>query len=257
MTTKQLSSVALPKEHGAYGFTLEPLLLALLAGYSWPGFLLACGSLLIFFAHQPIKTLFNGNKTLRRPAYGFFLIYGLLALVLFSLYLRQVPLQTAYPFMAALVVMIFYLAMDLLKYSRVMLIQILAPGSIALIAVSIVLADDWPGMQAWGLWLILAARFLPTPFYIRARLALQRGKPANRLAAVVSAIMANLMILVLCYFRIVPWLVLLPVTVLSARTLFGLSKYRQKTAVKKVGLLEFVYGLALVLFSAAGYWIQF
>lgn len=257
MAFKYTSSVALPKEHGAYGFTLEPLLLALLAGFSWPGFLLACGSLLAFFAHQPIKILFNGNKTLRRPAYGFLLVYGLLTILFFSLYLRQVPLQTAYPFLAALAVMLFYLALDLMKYSRVMVIQILAPAAIALIAVSIVLADNWSYLQAWGLWLILAARFIPTPFYIRTRLHLERGKPANRLAAVASAILANLMILVLCFFRIIPWFALLPLTVLSARTLFGLSKYRRKTTVKKVGMLEFAYGLLLVLFSAAGYWIQY
>ena len=54
-----LKQIAVPREHGSWGYTLEPLALALLVAFSVNGLLLSLVTFLIFFAHQPIRIIFN------------------------------------------------------------------------------------------------------------------------------------------------------------------------------------------------------
>ncbi len=254
MNLTHIKSVALPREHGAYGFTIEPLLLGLLAAYTPAGLFLALGTMLAFFAHQPVKILFGQNKNQRKTAGLFLLIYLTAALYFFLLFLNRVPLHSAGPFYSALLLMIFYLIMDLLHYSRRILVEIMAPAAIALIAVSIVLAAGWSDLKALGLGLLLAARFIPTTFYIRARLRLEKKQKPENGAALFSSGFAFLIILLLTFMRITPWLGLTAVTVLMLRTFLGLSSHRKKSTVKAIGIREFIYGQILVWLSAAGYW---
>ena len=183
-----------------------------------------------------------------------FLLYGIIALIFFSLFIRQNTLQTMLPFFTAILLMVFYLIMDILNYSRRLYIEILAPGAISLIAVSIALNANWNMMNSLGLCLLLAARFVPTPFYIRARLKLERTGFAKKSAATFSAGLAFLFIAWLAYIGAVPILGLVAVFILLLRTLLGLSAYRKKSTIKVIGMREFFYGLLLVILSAVGYW---
>lgn len=252
-----IKSVAFPREHGAYGFTIEPLMLGLLAAFSWPGFFLALGTLLAFFAHQPVKIIFGQQNNLRWTAFLFLILYGIPALILFALFLDHASLHTALPFYTALSMMAAYMVLDLLKYSRRLFVEIMAPTAIGLIAVSIVLVTGWTELKAMGLGLLLAARFIPTPFYIRARLQLEKGQPADKAAAIFSAGFTLLLIGFLTIMKHTPILGFIGVLVLSLRAFFGVSRWRKESVVKAIGMREFFYGQVLVIFSALGYWFSF
>jgi len=252
-----LKSIAFPREHGAYGFTIEPLMLALLVAFSWPGFYLALGTLLSFFAHQPIKVIFGQQKSLRLKALLFLIAYISPALVMFVLFLNQVSANSALPFYTAIVMMATYLVLDLLKYSRQLFVEIMAPSAIGLIAVSIVLASGGSETKAFGLGLLLSARFIPTPFYIRARLQLEKGQPADKAAAIFSAGFAFLLIGFLTILGHTPILGWVAVLVLTVRAFLGVSHWRKKSTVKAIGMREFFYGQVLVVFSTLGYWFSF
>ena len=51
----RLRSIALPTEHGGWGFTLEPILLGLLVAPTWAGFGLALATSSAFLARRPVK----------------------------------------------------------------------------------------------------------------------------------------------------------------------------------------------------------
>lgn len=254
MNVNHFKSVALPREHGAYGFTVEPLLLGLLTAYTPAGLFLALGTMLAFFAHQPIKILFGKNRVLRPAALFFLVFYLTLAGFFFVLFLSRTSLHGATPFYSALLLMTFYLILDLLHYSRRIFVEIMAPAAIGLIAVSIVLAAGWSDLKALGLGLLLAARFVATPFYVRARLRLEKKQTAENGAALFSSGVSFLLIFFLTLMGITPWPGLLAVGILALRAFFGLSSYRKESTVKAVGMREFFYGQVLVWLSAAGYW---
>ena len=48
-------AVAVPSEHGGWGLTLEPVLLGLLVGFSWPGVAIGVATFLAFLVRTPVK----------------------------------------------------------------------------------------------------------------------------------------------------------------------------------------------------------
>ncbi len=226
----------------------------MLTAYTSAGLFLALGTMLAFFAHQPVKILFGQNKTLRKTALLFLFLYLLTAVFFFVLFISRVSFHTAAPFYGALLLMTFYLILDLLHLSRQIFVEIMAPAAIGLIAISVVLAAGWPDTKALGLFFLLAARFVPTTFYVRARLLLEKRQKSENAAALFSGGFAFLLIFLLTVMGITPWLGLLATSVLTLRAFLGLSNYRKKSSVKALGLREFFYGQVLVWLSAAGYW---
>ena len=81
-----IRSIALPTEHGGWGFTLEPILLGLLVAYSAAAWELSVAALAVFLARRPFRLLMTDlvrRRWLRRTsvAASFAFGYGLLALL--------------------------------------------------------------------------------------------------------------------------------------------------------------------------------
>jgi len=79
-------SIALPPEHGSWGFLLEPILLGLLVAPSLAGVMMALAVLGAFLMRHPLKIAFTdwrrGKRYARtKTAEQFIAGYGLLALV--------------------------------------------------------------------------------------------------------------------------------------------------------------------------------
>ena len=51
----RIRSIALPTEHGGWGFTLEPILLGLLVAHSATAWEISAAALGIFLARRPVK----------------------------------------------------------------------------------------------------------------------------------------------------------------------------------------------------------
>ncbi len=252
-TGYKIKAAAFPKEHGSYGFTLEPLSLALIIGYSSAGLYLAIGTFLAFLAHQPVRLLLAGNAPNKKIAAAFLTFYGGLALWLFYEFFSSVTIQAVLPFASGLVLMFFYLWMEYRHLHRQLFIGMVAPAAISLIAVSILLAGGWNMLPAFGVFLLLSARSVPTAFYVHYRLQLAKRLPADKGSVVLSSGIAFILIAWLSSMGVIPILGLSGVAVLTVRALWGISERSRPLTVKQLGIREFIYGIVLILLASIGY----
>ncbi|HWQ15680.1 MAG TPA: YwiC-like family protein, partial [Roseiflexaceae bacterium] len=182
-TGVRLRLVALPTEHGGWGFLLEPIVLGLALAPSLAGLLLGLTAIGIFLTRHPL-TLMLGDwrrgKRYPRTAWAerFVLLYGLTALAA-----GVAALAVARPFWQALALAVplahAQLIFDLRKQSRGLLPEVAGAWALSASAPAITLAAGAPLAPALAIWAVLAARALVSILYVRARLRRLRGVPAH------------------------------------------------------------------------------
>jgi hypothetical protein len=260
MTTSQvrLKSIAFPPEHGSWGFLLEPIVLGLLVAPSLAGVFLSLAALGAFLARHPLKFVITDHRKGKRyprtvAAERFALVYSVVALVgagitvLLAGFEMLLPLVIAVPFALAQVV-------DYVQNKGRDLVPELAGScAIAVTASCLVLAGGGSITLALMLWIILIARSIPSILYVRARLRLEKGKPFSVRPVLISNGVALLVVAALALLGEIPVLVVIGVTVLFGRALYGLSRYRKTAPAKIIGIWEMIYGLMLVVLAAVGY----
>ena len=254
-----LRSIALPSEHGVWGLWLEPSLLGLLLAPGWAGLALTGAALAALLAQHPLSLLLaDRRRRVWHPRTRLAGIFGLayvgVAIALFAAALRLsdspawlIPLLVAAPL--ALVQLTF----DLQHQSRRLLPELAGACALGALASSIALAGGWPAAPAWTLWGLLAARTLPTIFYVRTRLRLERGENPNLLPTWLSHLGALAVALTLVAVSLAPWLSLIAFAVLLARAALGTSRWRQPVRATVIGFREIGFGLLTVAILAIGY----
>lgn len=255
---RTIRSVALPSEHGGWGFLLEPILLGLMAAGSENGVLLALAALGAFLIHQPLKTALKdrlkGQRVLRTVwAERFAVGYGLLALVPFIIILQGanftflIPLLFAIPF---IMIQLFY---DSRNKSRALIPELSGAFALAMIAPSIAILGGWLLAPALVLWLLLIARSAPSILYVRARLKLEHDKPTDPRLARSAHVVAFFGVVLLVLFNAAPRSAIAAMLMLSARAFIGLSKYRKPRRAPMIGMQEMAYGFVTAALFALGY----
>lgn len=253
-----IKSVALPSEHGGWGFLIEPILLGLLVAATANGWLLALAAFSAFLIHQPFKVATKDRLKGRRPprtvwAERFVVIYGLLAAGLLGLVVLNsdrrfiVPLLLALPF---LLVQVYY---DARNRSRDLLPELCGALALGSIAPAIALLGGWMLDEALPLWLLLGCRTIPAILYVRARLKVEHNKPFSPYPSLLAHSAALLIALVLALAAVTPWLAVVVCAVLLARAALGLSSYRTPRTAKQIGFMEMAYGLMTAALIALGY----
>lgn len=248
-----IKSIALPREHGAWGYVLEPLVLGLLVAFSVKGLCLAVGALLAFMAHQPVRIFFSAQQRAKRPAFLFILLYGIPALAFFALFVYKTDLYIFLPFIFALLFMVIYLILDLSGFNRKMITRLISPTAIDLIAVSIVLASGWGLVEAAAFFILLLSRAHPTTFYVRAKLRQKEVGNYYDVLVVTLHLLALFATGFFVYLKHIPWLALIAVFMLFVRAVYGIYFNKINRIPKQVGIREFVFGILFVFISAAGY----
>lgn len=259
----RVRTVALPVEHGGWGFTLEPVALGLIVAPSLPGLFLSVATVAAFLARHPLKLVMTDRRRGHRfprtlVAERFALLYMLVAVLgllgavkTASSYELLLPLLLAAPF--ALVQLVY----DRLSRSRALLPELAGATAMASIAASIALADGRPRSVAFGLWAVLAARVVPSILYVRARLKRLHGREASTAAAVAAAHFVGLAAaLVLAWAGFAPTLAVAALFVLLARAVLGFSKYDRATSAKQIGIRELVFGALTVAAVALGHYFD-
>ena len=249
----QIKTIALPREHGAWAYVLEPVILGLLIAFSSKGLFLGIGALLAFLAHQPVRVFFASQERIKKTALLFVSLYGLSAVTFFFLFINNTSPSVYIPFLLAVLLMIFYLILELQGQGKELLTRIMAPTAIDLMAVSMVLVSGWRTEQALAFFALLLSRSYPTTFYVRAKLRADSNHNIYAVQATLYHVIALLLTAGLVYLRLIPYLSLLAVFILLARTVHGLYFSKIKMIPKQVGIREFVYGILFVFISAAGY----
>lgn len=252
-------SVALPSEHGGWGFVSEPVILGLLLAPSAAGLLLGIAAFGAFLLHQPLKIVLKDHRTGRyvprtEAALRFVMIYGgVMAAAGFVMLLLMPTWTVLIPLMLCLPLMGVQLWQDRQNRSRSLLAELTGAMATGAFASSIVMMNGWELLPALALWLALAVRGFTSILYVRSRLRLERSKPAGRATTLASHAFGLAVIGTAALAGWLPWTAPAAMGILTTRASYGLSPLRQRRPPKVIGMLEMVYGLTYLLLIAVGY----
>ena len=256
-----VKTIALPIEHGSWGFVFEPLMAGLLIAFSPSALWIALMIVGAFLTRQPLKVLLNAWQAKRDlpqtpVARKFVLIYGSIFTVglLGSLYF--VPRNALLPFLFVLPLAACQLYFDASRKSRQLLPELTGAVAISSSVAAIALASNWSFPAALALWAIFVARLVPSILYVRNRLLLEKGKSFSRGLPVVSHVAAFALVSALAFFGLSPMLTVLMFAVLQARAVVGLSPFRSKIKAMRIGVWEVVYGTLTALSVVFGYYFS-
>jgi hypothetical protein len=251
----RIASIALPTEHGGWGFTLEPILLGLLVAPSASAWEISAAALGIFLARRPVKILSTDlvrRRWLPRTSVAliFTLVYGTIAFAgaIGTVFTTQgpfwIPVVVAIPF--ALVA----LRADAHSKNRTLAAEL--SGSIAMGATvaAITIAGGWDLAPAFGLWLILAARDVAAIVLVRGQIRRLHDKPARaRDIYLVQAASVGI-VAIAATAGIIPWLGVAAIGIVGLVAVVSLN--RPPVQAKVIGWTQMAVGLAVVLITAAG-----
>lgn len=253
-----LKALALPPEHGGWGFLIEPLFLGLMIAPTRAGAALALAALGGFLARHPLKLvvgdLLRGRVYPRTPwAAGLFLAYGAPAALALGFAVAATPAPLWLPLAAAAGLALVQLSYDARNRGRELPAQILGSVAPGALASAIAVAGGWTLGSALALWLILAARAIASVLYVRARLRLDRGLPHDATPVRAGHLAALLAVGGLAAAGRAPWLAVVAFGALLVRAARGLAEDRRPMRPRALGLQELAFGLLTALVVGLGY----
>ena len=253
-------SIALPIEHGSWGFLFEPLALGLLLAPSLSAPFISLLVVGAFMARQPLKFLLADWKQGRRLprteiALKFALIFGGIAAAGFVGSVVFAPAASFIPFVIAAPLAIYLMAQDVARQSRELVPEILAAFALAASTAALIVADggSWP--FALAMWGVMLARLIPSIVYVRDRLRMEKGKDYSRSVPIALHVAALIGVGALACFGLSPMLPVLMMAFLLGRAVQGMSSRRQRATAKQIGVQEVIYGCVTVLTVVIGYYL--
>jgi hypothetical protein len=241
-----LRPLALPAEHGGWGFLFEPIVLGLLVAPSWSGSLVAAAALFGFLARQPLKLALQDalrGRSYPRTRYcralaAAYLFGGALSLaaaVALGGTRMLIPLGLVAPL--ALSQMLH----DVHNRGRELLSEMSGAVAMTSVAAAVAIAGGMRIVPALGLAGIVLARSLPSILYVRAMLGRMPGWPvitAHVIATVCVALCAQ------------PFATA-AMAVLLLRAMLGLTHERPRA--QTIGWCEIAFGAVTVALVAIAY----
>jgi YwiC-like protein len=252
-----LNKGAIPREHGSWGFVIEPLLLSLIVAYTFEGLLLALATFFLFLSNQPIKIVLNKSASKRNRSTGIavFVFYLLIVIALLSFPLFNLSFKLLLPFFAALLIMLLYLFAVLSKLSRNLLVELLPILAMTLVAITIATIDNSFSFNPIIFGLLLISRAVPTVIYINAKVKESRGLPFSILPTHLINILFLLFIIWASLVNLLPILSIFSALLLSIRSVIGFSKFNFTKTIKQIGVVEFIYGSLFVIINGIAFLI--
>lgn len=256
--TVRIKGIALPNEHGSWGFLFEPLVASLAVAFSVGGLWIALLVIGAFLMRQPLKILLADWKAGRNlpqteVALRFTFGYGAIAFVGLLGSLFFVEPKSFLPFLLIAPLAAFQIYADVLRQSRHLLPELTGAVAISSSAAVITLVGGWSWANAFALWAIFVARLVPSIVYVRNRLRLEKGKDFSMMPVIAANFIAFGAVGMLAANGLAPMLTLPVFAFLLARAVWGLSPYRRKVKAMRLGVWEVVYGVVTVLSVIIGY----
>ena len=253
--TSNWKSLAIPNEHGGWGFTLEPVILGLLVAPNAAGLGLGLMALASFFARHPTKIALGDLRRGRvyprtRTAIGFALFYGLLALAGLALAWQTGERDFVWPLLAALPFAAAQVVLDGLGKGRTLFGELAGALDMGGVATAIILAGGGHPVLAWGAWLILAMRALVAVRYARAQVRRAYGKPVSKISTVSTAVLAVALSAVGAALGVAPWLGVAAVVILSIYAIYMLEQ--PPVTARHVGWSQMFFGWLVAIMTAVG-----
>ena len=254
-------SVALPVEHGAWGFLFEPLLAGLLIAPTVGGGFLSVMIVGAFLCRQPLKFVLGdlkSGKQLPRTSVAIrWLFYfaaiaavGLVGSIFTAEYRSFIPLVIAAP--AAL----YLIWQDASRKSREMVPELLAAAALSATIASLTLAAGATYVFATAMWLTMTARLIPSVIYVRNRLRLEKKKDYSKAASLAAHVAAAAVLVGLYLVGLGSILTIVVAGFLLMRSVSGLSSSRKQMTAKQLGVREVIYGVIYALSVVLGYYLS-
>ncbi|MEE9432255.1 MAG: YwiC-like family protein [Melioribacteraceae bacterium] len=250
-----IKKVAFPREHGSWGFLIEPLLLSLLVAYTYNGLLLTLCTFVIFLAHQPARILLGkkDSKKLKSSALLFFILYSIIAILLLVVILSGTNIELLTPFLISIVLMFGFLVLEYNNFGRNLLVEFIAPVAITFVALNIVLFDGWTLEKIIAFGFVLLSRAIPTLLYVNTKVKIIKGQSTNSLLLRISEVLFLSLIIFLAVKNSVPYLSIFAILLLIVRSIIGLLPKNKNEKVRTMGMKEFGFGILFVIINAIGY----
>jgi hypothetical protein len=258
----RLKGLALPNEHGAWGFLFEPLVAGLAVAFSPAAIWVALLVIGAFLTRQPLRIYIADRQAGRNlpqtaAAFKYMVAFsaaaaiGLIGTLFFVAPAALVPFALVIPFG------FYQIYCDVSRQSRQLLPELTGAVAISSSVAVIALAGGWSFAAAFALWAIFIARLIPSILYVRNRLTLEKGKGYSPFAVAAANIAALAAVALLAANDLAPKLTALMFVVLTARAILGISPYRRKIKAMKIGVYEVIYGTLTVLSVIVGHYLQF
>lgn len=250
-------SVAVPTEHGGWGFTLEPIALGLAISPSTAGFLIGAAALMAFLARRPLRMVLTDRRLKRRiprtrvaeRVVGIEVATAAAAMA-GAVFLADnasllLPLAAAAPLAAVQV------WADATVRSRELIPELVGGIALGSVAVAITLAGGVDAADAWALWLVPAARTVATVPFVRAQIRRSHDQPPRMAAVmVVDAAVVGVM-MAAAWFGTVPWAAAAAMGFLWVWSAVWLV--RPPIPTRTLGWTQMLVGLIVVVATAVGY----
>lgn len=254
-----IKSIALPLEHGSWGFLFEPLIAALLIAPTIGGGFLSVFMIGAFLSRQPLKFVIGDymqKKNLPRTpvALRWTLYFEAIAAVGFVASLFTATPVSFVPLILAAPAIIYLILQDASRKSREMVPELLGASVLAVSIASLSLAAGHNYQFAAGMWLIMLSRLVPSVLYVRNRLRLEKKKEYSTAVPVLSHVAALVALGALYYAGVGSVLTIAVAAFLLVRSTTGLSSRRKKLSAKQLGVREVIYGAVYALTVVIGYY---
>lgn len=253
-----IRAVALPAEHGGWGFVLEPLVLALAVAPSPGGIGYGAAVLALFLSRQPLRLVLAGagsfsRGTRRRLALVFSSAYAAAAAVGVACGVALAGPGPLWVLAAGGPAAGLFVVLDVRKRSRQLAAQLAGAVGLATAAPAVARAAGWGWSESWVLWVLMTLRAVPSILYVRSKFRLQEEAGRDRAGVLALHVASIGVALWLWREDLVPLLSAAALIVLAARAGWGLRDGAAPARAVRVGILEVAYGLVFVLSTIAGY----
>jgi len=258
-------SLILPAEHGSWSWLLVPYLLgAAVAGrFTFATLLVLLGGLSIFLMRQPATAWLRVRQgkgrrsdgplaagwTIGLGLLGVLSLAGLLALGHDELLLLGAPLA---------LVMAAYLFIALQRRAQLRSLGMEIAGAVALAVTAPAAYAAGTGeldQIAWMLWLLAGLMDGLGVLYVRRRIADTHQRDGDRLGQLILHVAGLVVVLLLAWRGLAPWLAVLPFVGLLARSAWAARAARPVPNMKRFGFTEVGVELVSAFFVALGYWL--
>ena len=254
-------SVALPVEHGAWGFLFEPLLAGLLIAPTVGGGFLSIMIVGAFLCRQPLKFVFGdlkSGKRLPRTAVATRWLVYFSAIAAFGLAgsLVTADPRAFIPLIISAPIAIYLIVQDASRKSREMVPELFAASVLSTSIASLSLAAGSGYLFAGAMWLTMTARLIPSVIYVRTRLRLEKKKEYSKVSSLATHVAAVTALAALYFVGLGSVLTIAIAGFLLVRSITGLSSARNKMTAKQLGVREVIYGVVYALSVVVGYYLS-
>ncbi|GGJ41110.1 YwiC-like family protein [Deinococcus roseus] len=250
-----IKSVALPTEHGGWGFTLEPVLLGLLVAPNAAGWGLGLLALMGFLGRHPIKLCLADVRRKKmyprtRLALGFAALYVTLGILGLWLALSQAQQNFWLPLLCVTPLMGVQLWFDAQNKSRNLLPELCGSIAMGAVATAIALAGGVNSEVACALWIILGVRSVTSIWFARTQVMRARGKTVDLKPSLLVGILGWFALAWTGIQQITPMFAVVAMTALLGYQVYA---FRQPPmAAKVVGWGQMAFGLLFVVCAVVG-----